>query len=55
MPDISMCRGILCPSKDFCYRHTAKPSEYQLWMNFEADLKPGDTHCEAFWPAETPK
>ena len=28
MPDITMCDDNECPRKDFCYRYTAKPSEY---------------------------
>lgn len=33
MPDISMCTGDDCPSKDICYRHRAVPNElWQLWF-----------------------
>ena len=49
MPDIMMCSGEKCPLKQICYRHTAKPSNYQSYF-----LKPpvlGGT-CEYFWRDE---
>ena len=32
MPDISMCKGINCPLRIRCYRHTAPQSKYQSWI-----------------------
>ena len=49
MPDITMCSGEKCPMKQICYRHTAKPSNYQSYF-----MKPpvlGDT-CKYFWRVE---
>ena len=49
MADITMCSGEKCPLKQICYRHTAKPSNYQSYF-----MKPpvlGGT-CEYFWRAE---
>ena len=31
--DITMCKGLNCPLKDNCYRHTAKPSELQSYFS----------------------
>jgi hypothetical protein len=49
MPDISMCRNLHCPSKDYCHRFTATPSE--LWQSY-ANFGPEDdeTSCSYFWP-----
>jgi hypothetical protein len=37
MPDITMCKNKLCPSKNTCYRFTAPPDT--LWQSY-ADFKP---------------
>ena len=35
MADITMCTNVLCKSKDYCYRFTAKASEFcQSYTNF---------------------
>lgn len=49
MPDISMCANALCPSKNYCYRFTAKPSEFcQSYAGFSP--KEGDDKCDMFYP-----
>lgn len=49
MADISMCFGKGCALKDLCYRHNAKANEWgQSYLMIE--LKPGETHCDSFWP-----
>lgn len=47
MPDISMCSSDKCPSRDTCYRHTATPSEYQWWADFEA-TRDGRDRCDHY-------
>jgi hypothetical protein len=48
MPDISMCANALCPSKDYCYRFTAKPSKFcQSYASFT--LEDDETSCSHFW------
>lgn len=38
MPDISMCRNFLCPSKDKCYRYRAIPCEFrQSYAGFKPE------------------
>lgn len=46
MPDISMCLNEECPQRYECYRHEAKPSEYQAYGDFKFD---NDNGCEHFW------
>ena len=49
MPDISMCANALCPSKIYCYRFTAKPSEFrQTYAGFI--VKEGEDKCDDFYP-----
>jgi hypothetical protein len=48
MADISKCNDNLCPSKDYCYRFTAKSSTFwQTWGSFnrEEDAE----NCDMFW------
>ena len=48
MADISKCKDSLCPSKDYCYRFTAKSSTFcQSWgcFNREEDAY----NCDMFW------
>lgn len=52
MPDITMCSGEKCPLKQICYRHTAKPSDYQSYFTKAPVL--GGT-CEYFWREEPEK
>lgn len=48
MPDISMCRNFLCPSKDKCYRFRAVPSEFrQSYAGFKLEEK--EDKCSHFW------
>lgn len=50
MPDIAMCHGALCPSKDDCYRHRAVPNElWQSYSNFTPDER---GKCDYFSPIE---
>lgn len=32
MPDICMCKGLKCPRKKTCYRHTAPPTPH--WQSY---------------------
>jgi hypothetical protein len=49
MADISKCKDILCPSKDYCYRFTAKPSTFcQTYGIF--NLEEDADNCDMFWP-----
>lgn len=49
MPDISMCVNLLCPSKDYCYRFTAKPTQIrQTYIGFT--LEDDETSCSYFMP-----
>lgn len=50
MPDISMCSGENCPLKEKCYRHKAKPSDYQTYF-LNPPVKEDGT-CEYFWKIE---
>ena len=33
MVDIAMCSGDGCDVRGNCYRHVAKPGEWQVWFN----------------------
>jgi hypothetical protein len=47
MPDLSMCKNGLCPSRNKCYRFKAKPSEYfQSYSEFK--FKEGESKCKFF-------
>lgn len=35
MPDITMCKNILCEVKEKCYRWTAEPSKWQAYAWFD--------------------
>jgi len=49
MPDISMCANALCPSKEFCYRYTATPSDFrQSYGGFT--LEEDEINCSHFYP-----
>jgi hypothetical protein len=49
MPDISMCVNGMCPSKDYCHRYTATPSEFrQSYGGFGPE--DGEDKCDMFWP-----
>jgi hypothetical protein len=46
--DITMCENNLCPSKEYCFRFTAKPTKYsQSYANFV--VKENDVDCVFFW------
>jgi hypothetical protein len=45
MPNITMCKNKLCPSKDTCYRFTATPDKYlQAWADFKP-FNPWEDKC----------
>ena len=49
MLDISLCTNVLCPSKECCYRFTAKPNEFrQTYINFS--LEEDEINCSYFYP-----
>lgn len=44
-----MCRNERCPSKNYCHRYTATPSEFiQSYGGFGPEE--GDDKCDHFWP-----
>lgn len=47
MADITMCKGVGCPVKEKCYRHTAPESE--LWQSWFADSPIEDGKCDMYW------
>lgn len=48
MADISKCNDIHCPAKEYCYRYTAKQSEFrQSWINTNRELDA--YNCEMYW------
>ena len=47
MPDIAMCLDIKCPSKEKCFRFTAKPLFAQTYGSFKAGK---NGRCKEFWP-----
>lgn len=49
MPYIAMCRDLECPSREKCYRFTAKPSgDRQSWMCFN---RPNNRkRCDYYMP-----
>lgn len=49
MPDICMCLGTGCPSKDSCFRHRAKPD---MMQNYYAEIPYKDGECDRYWPIE---
>lgn len=51
MPDISMCQDTQCPSREECYRFTAKPSTFQSFQDFN-EFRAGQDVCEDFVPNE---
>lgn len=50
MPDIAMCPGIQCETKNNCYRYRAKPEEFgQTYADFRPDK---EGICTRFWDIE---
>ena len=47
MADISKCNDSFCPSKNKCYRYTAKAGLYQSYANFNRESDADN--CEYFW------
>ena len=48
--DITMCKGGNCPLKDQCFRHTAKPSEYQDYFTVVPyKIKNNEFKCNYLW------
>jgi len=52
MPDISMCLNHECHLAKECYRHEAKPSEWQSYSHFHPDES---GKCKHFLPIWTPQ
>ena len=50
MPDIAMCKGDNCPSKQTCYRFLATPSEYRQ-SYFYPTPTIVDKKCDEYWDA----
>lgn len=47
MTDISKCADLHCPSKDYCYRFTAKSSEF--WQSYGRFNREDDAdNCDMF-------
>ena len=53
MPNISMCMNDECHLAKECYRHEAKPSEWQSYSYFHPDDAGECYHFMPIW--ETPK
>ena len=49
MSDITMCRDILCPMKNWCYRYQATPNE-NFQSYFSQSPRNPDSTCSQFWP-----
>lgn len=47
MPDIAMCRDMNCPSRNTCYRFTAKPNIFQPYQNW--NRQEDQEKCPAWW------
>jgi hypothetical protein len=48
--NITMCKGGNCPLKDQCFRHTAKPSEYQdYFIVVPYKIKNNEFKCNYLW------
>jgi hypothetical protein len=48
--DITMCKGDNCPLKDQCFRHTAKPDEYQSYFTVVPfKIKNNEFKCHYLW------
>ena len=47
MPDITMCKGLGCPRKKWCWRYTAIPTPYRQ-SYFTTPPNKG-SKCEYFW------
>lgn len=50
MPDYALCRNEKCPSKDHCYRFTARPSGHQVYAVFT--VPPKRDRCDYYIPAQ---
>ena len=48
MSDISMCRDYNCPSKNYCFRFTAQPSEFRQSYGGFSREEDAD-NCDMFW------
>lgn len=54
MPDISLCNNALCPSKENCYRFTAKANKFcQSYTKFT--LESDEVSCSYFIPNDKAK
>lgn len=47
MADITMCRDIECPRKEYCYRFTANKSEF--WQSYFMQSPRNEYECVYFW------
>lgn len=48
MPDIAMCRDVLCKSKETCYRFKAIPNKYrQAYLN--TNREEDAVNCNMYW------
>lgn len=50
MSDITMCQSKDCPMRDRCYRHEAKPSQYQSYAVFRWKITPAGFWCRDYMP-----
>ncbi len=48
MSDISMCDNPNCKIKDFCFRHLATPSKYQVYLIIDKHVD-NNEDCAVFW------
>ena len=50
MADITMCRGLNCPLKESCYRHTANRN--LIWQSYFMNEPIKDGKCDMYWNNE---
>lgn len=52
MPDITMCRGEGCATKDECYRFKAAPSDFYQSYFTQEPVNTLTQDCDYFWPVD---
>jgi len=49
MADITMCSYLGCRLKQYCYRATAQPSQYQAYVTNPSKVVNGKFECEMYY------
>ena len=47
MPDVTMCSGQGCPTKDTCFRYIAEPNKFRQSYFLGSPRK--DNTCDHYW------